>query len=217
MIKKISFLVLILFLLTACQNQSQKADEAELVKKTFEKYNSAILNDKGEEAVNYLDSRTLRYYADILEKVKKADEAALNSLSFTDKLQILRIRLTAKKEQILSFDDKEVIIFAVKNGMVGKEGVSNQSLGEITIEENVAKGQLVVKGKKTPFYLHFYKEDNQWKIDLTSLFPTSNAAFKKVIEESGMTENEYIIKLLEVVSKKKVGKEIWIPTEKLKS
>jgi len=211
--KSLLFLLMFVVLITSCKQQST---EIEPIRTTYEKYKTAILQDNGEEAVNYVDSRTIKHYTEILEKVKTADEATVNSLSFLDKLTILRIRISTKKEEIMSFDGKSLFAFAVKNGMVGKDGVSNQSLGEITNEGDFAKGQMLFKGQKTPIYINFYKENNQWKIDLTSLFPTSTIVFKKLVEESGFTENEYLFELLEAVSNKKVGKEIWIPTEKLK-
>jgi hypothetical protein len=143
-----------------------------------------------------------------------SDENKVNSLSFLDKFQVLLIRQRATKEEIRSFDGKSLVAFTINNGMVGKNGVSNQSIGEIKIEGDFAKGQLIVKGQKTPYYLQFQRENNQWKIDLTSLFPMTTLVFKKLVKDSDMTENDFIFELIEAVSNKKVGKEIWIPTEK---
>lgn len=49
----------------------------------------------------------------------------------------------------------------------------------------------------------------QWKLDLTSLFPASNLLFKQMVEESGQNENEYLFSLLEMLTGKKPGSEIW--------
>lgn len=212
-IKIINFVLVVVFLMTSCE---QNNTESAAVKATYERYKTAILNDKGEDAVDCVDSRTVKYYTDILEKVKTADKTTVEQLSFLDKFQVLRIRLNAKKEEISLLDGKGLISFAIKKGMVGKDSVSDHSIGVIKIEGTFAKAQVNVKNKKTPFYLNFYKEENQWKIDITSLFTLSTMAFKKLIEDSEMTENEYMFELLENVSNKKVGKEIWIPTEKLK-
>lgn len=180
-----------------------------LVNDAYNNYKTAILNDKGEEAVKYVDSRTIKYYNDILELVKNADSVTVTNLSILDKLMVFTIRHTSTKKDILSFDGKGLLIYAIKNGMVGKNSVSNNTIGEIKIDSNFAKGQFITNGQKTNFYFHFYKEDEQWKIDLTSIFPLSTLAFKKLVTDSGQNENDYLFSLLEILTGIKPGKEIW--------
>lgn len=189
---------------------AQKKEE-KLVKKSFDCYKAAILNDKGEEAVKYVDSRTIKYYSDILEHVKNADSAKLETLSTLDKVIVFSVRHRTSKEDILSFDGKDLLISAIKNGMVGKSGVVNNSIGKVNIDKNFATGEFVANGVKTPFVFNFYKENKQWKFDLTSLFSLSNDTFKQMIEESGENENEYIFSILEMITGKKPGNEIFYP------
>jgi len=188
----------------------QKTDE-NTVKKSFENYKSAILNDKGEEAVLYVDSRTIKYYSEILELVKKADSSKIETLNILDKLMVFTIRHRTSKEDILRFEGKSLLVYAIKSGMVGKNSVVNASLGEVVINNDFAKGQFMTNGQKTPFYFHFYHEEGQWKIDLTSLFPASTAAFKKMADDSGENQNDYLFALLEMITGKKPGKGIWQP------
>ncbi|MFK7749820.1 MAG: hypothetical protein AB8B65_15600 [Kordia sp.] len=206
MSKYFSFLLVFVFVMNSCLAQNK---EDELVRKSFENYKSAILNDKGEEAVKYVDSRTLKYYSEMLEKTKSADSLELNNLALMDKLMVLSIRHQTSKKEILSFDGKELLVYAIKEGMVGKNSVANNSIGDIKIDGTFAKGQLIVNGRKVPIYMHFYKEDDTWKIDLTSIFPPVANAFKKVQEQSGFDANEYILSLLEMVTGRKPGSEIW--------
>jgi hypothetical protein len=206
MTKTINILVLLLFLTTSCNGRKK---EEKLVREAFDNYKSAILNDKGEEAVKFVDSRTIKYYSDILELVKNADSTQVTSLSLLDKLTVFSIRHRTPKEDILSFDGKGLLVYAIKSGMVGKNSVANNSIGEITIDNNFAKGQFIANGQKAPFYFHFYKEEGQWKIDLTSIFSVSTMAFKKMVDDSGQNENEYLFSLLEMLTGKKPGQEIW--------
>ena len=207
--KKI-FTLLILFFALINITLGQKAEQ-DLVRKAFDSYKSAILNDKGEEAVKFVDSRTIKYYNDILDVVKNADSAKVETHSILDKIMVFSIRHRTSKEDILSFDGKSLLIYAIKSGMVGKNSVANNSIGDVTIDGNFAKGQFVVSGQKAPFYLHFYKEDQQWKIDLTSLFPISTSALKKMADDSGKNENDYIFELLEMITGTKPGQGIWQP------
>ena len=109
----------------------------------------------------------------------------------------------------MSMDGKGLFIYAIKNGMVGKNSVANNTIGEVTIDKDFAKGQLVVRGNAVPMYFHFYREQANWKLDLTSLFPIANMSFKKMIEDSGKEENEFLLNLLEMMTGTKPGPEIW--------
>ncbi len=187
--------------------------EEKLVTETFEKYKIAILNDKGEEAVEYVDSRTIDYYSNILKLVINADSSSVEKKNILDKLMIFSIRHRTSKANIKSFDGSSLFVYAIKSGMVGKNSVANNSIGTVSIDQNIAKGQLVVRDQKTPFYFNFNKEANQWKIDLTSLFEVSAMAFKKLADDSGQNVNEYLFSLLEMVSGTKPGPEIWQPVQ----
>lgn len=187
---------------------AQKSEE-KLVKKAFDSYKTSILNDKGEEAVKYVDSRTVKYYGDILELVKSADSAKIETLSILDKLMVFTIRHRTSKEDIRSFNGEKLLVYAIKSGMVGKNSVANNSIGDVTVDGSFAKGQLIANGQAAPFYFNFYKEEQQWKVDLTALFPVSTNAFKKVAAESGQPENEFLFTILESLTGRKPGKEIW--------
>jgi hypothetical protein len=201
----------ILFLLIVGQTVCGQKGEEKLVVKTFEKYKTAILNDKGKDAVKFVDSRTIKYYSDMLELVKTADSTKIETLSILDKLMVFTVRHRTSKEDILSFNVKSFLIYAIESGMVGKNSVANISIGEVTINKNFAKGQLIANGQKAPIFFHFYKEDKQWKVDLTSIFPISMVAFEQMVNESGMKKNEYLFLLLEMISGKKPESKIFRP------
>jgi hypothetical protein len=205
----------LLFLLVLSISAFTQKSEVKAVKASFDNYKQAILNDKGEEAVQYVDSRTINYYGDVLEKVRSADSATVNRLDLLDKVMVFSVRHRATKEDILSFDGKGLLVYAIKSGMVGKNSVVNSSIGDVTVEGTFAKGQYVSNGQKAPFNFDFYKEDNAWKVDLTSIFPTTNIVFRKLVEESGQTENEFLFSILERLTGRRPGDEIWIPTQKL--
>lgn len=210
MTTKMKILGILFLLLTGHVSYGQKSQE-KLVKKSFDNYKSAILNDNGEEAVMYVDSRTIKYYNDILELVKTGDSAKVETLSILDKLMVFLIRHRTSKNDIMSFDGKSLLVYAVNNGMVGKNSVANNSIGDVIIESNFAKGQFIANGQKAPFFFHFYKEEGQWKIDLTSIFSVTITAFKKMADESGENQNDYLFSLLEMITGKKPGTDIWQP------
>lgn len=211
MTTKIKILGILFLLLAGTELTYGQHEEEEQVKKSFDNYKSAILNNNGEEAVNYVDSRTIKYYNDILDLVKTADSSKIEALSIMDKLMVFSVRHRTSKEDILRFEGKSLLVYAIESGMVGKNSVANNSIGKVTIEKDFAKGQFISKGQKTPFFFHFYKEEGEWKIDLTSLFPASTMAFKKMADDSGETQNDYLFSLLEMITGKRPGAEIWKP------
>ena len=108
-------------------------------------------------------------------------------------------------------DGTGLFVYAIKKGMVGKNSVINNTIGDIKIDNGFAKGQLLVSDQPTEIYMHFYKEQDHWKIDLTSIFPIGNAAFKDMVEEDGRPENEFIFMILEYLTGKKPDPSIWQP------
>jgi hypothetical protein len=190
----------------------QSAD-TEQVKKTFDTYKQAILDDNGPLAASQIDSRTLQYYSSILEQVKTADSATVEGMNILDQLMVFSIRHRTSKAEILSFDGKALFVYAVKSGMVGKNSVQNAEIGTITITDNLAKGQMLNKGQTVPIYFHFYKEASTWKLDLTSIFGVSTMAFQNMADGSGQKQSEYLFSLLEIISGKKPEADIWKPVK----
>ncbi len=207
---KRTLIVLLLILFATHLSFGQKSEE-KLVRKSFDNYKSAILNGRGEEALMYVDSRTLKYYEDILEQIIHADSAKIESVSFLDKILILSVRHRTSKEEILSFNGRTLFINAIETGMIGKNSVSNSEIGDVSVDKEFAKGQFVSKGKAVPFYFHFYKEDGKWKVDLTSVFFLGEIAFKKMLEDSEESENEFIFSILKLLTGKMPDNQIWQP------
>jgi hypothetical protein len=184
------------------------------VRAAFDNYKAAILNDKGEEAMKYVDSRTIAYYDNLIELVRTADSTELESLSMLDKFMVLVVRYRTTKEDILAFDGNDLLVYAINSGMVGKSSVANNSIGEVTIVDEFASGNFINNGNVSPFDFHFYYENGGWRVDLTSIFVVSETAFKQVIAQSGMPENEFLISTLQATGEKKSDGNIWEPVKK---
>lgn len=204
-----TFLFLFLIpMLTIAQQTEEKN-----VRKTFDTYKSAILNDKGEEAVKQVDAKTIAYYNDILQKVKTADSLQIDKLSVMDKLMVLMIRHRISKEEIMTMDGRRLLVTAIKMGMVGKSSVINNEVGAVKVNGNFASANLLVKGQKTPLAFEFHKENGAWKLDLTALFPSGEAALRRIVKQSGKPENDYLLSLIQLTNGKAPGAKVWVPTK----
>lgn len=190
--------------------KSQASDESQ-VRATFSRYKSAILHDNPDDALEYVDSRTVAYYSKVLDLVKHAGESDVKALPLLDKLMVLTVRHKMEREELLSFDGKSLLAQVIRTGLLGKNSVANLSVGEVIVKNDVARAQLVVDGAIAPYHFHFHREDEKWKIDLTSLFPTTSEAIRKRINESGQGENEFLLAMIEKASGKAPEQTIWNP------
>jgi hypothetical protein len=206
---KIKTLLLLLAVLNSFSMAFAQPTEEKAVRETFNAYKAAILADKSEDAVNAVDSRTLKYYTDMLELTKTADSNTIESRPLIDKLMILILRHRATKDELLAMKGHDAFVFAIKNGMVSKGGVVNTAIGKVTLSNLFAKGEALVEGKPTPLFFEFHKENNQWKIDLTSLFPIANTAFRQMVEDSGEKENDFLFTVLTNLTGKTPDPGIW--------
>jgi len=187
--------------------------ESKKVEKAYNAYKNAILNDNGTEAVKWVDSRTIKYYSEVLELVRNADSLAVDSLSAMDKLMVFSIRHRAPADSIRNFDGKAMLVYAIDNGMVGKNSVANFDLGKIKIDSAFAAAEITMGKRVAPIKFHFYNEDGSWKMDITALFSMSRTAFRRMVTNSQEEENAYLFNLLEAVSGKKPEPSIWKPVK----
>ena len=96
--------------------------------------------------------------------------------------------------------------------MIGKSSVQRNRIGEVKLNGDMAKGQIVSGEQITPVYFDFNKEKGVWKIDLTSVFSLGTIGFKQVLKKSGLKENEYLMQVLEQMTGKKPSTKIWNPS-----
>jgi hypothetical protein len=202
-----SFLLLISFVQAFAQTESND----KLVKKTFNNYKKAILEDKGAEASEWVDSKTLSFYDRMLKISLHGDSVSVQKLDFLEKLTVLMVRHRVPVNELLSMSGKDFFIYAIDQGMVGKGSVMTIDIGDVKITDNFATGQMLANGKPTPLNFGFNKENNTWKVDLTSIFPASNAGLNKMIADEGMTDIEYIFNALEMLTGRPVEDSIWKP------
>lgn len=186
-----------------------QASEEESIKKTYDSYNDFLSKANGAEAVKYVDSHTIQYYNAIAELSRDADSLKIESLPLLDKIMVLITRHRVPKEQLLKFDGRELFIYSIENMMVDTKSSPVLKLGTVTIDNDSAKAQLLFKDAEYPLYLNFYKEQGQWKYDLTSSFAIALPALKKYVDE--MNEKLVINMMLNADPQHKPSPYIWRP------
>jgi len=202
--------VLAPYLTISCQSPP----DPQPIRECFDQYKQAILNQKGEEAVHRVDSSTLRYYALMKDAALNAKEQEVRNMTIVDKLNVLGFRHRIGIGQLQRLSEQELFVFLVDQGWIGREGVADGGLGQISISGNTAEGEFLSRGQKTPLKFSFVKEDGMWRLDLTAQLPMVSQGMKAAISKLGVTEDEFIANMLEIISGKPVTKDIWEPLVK---
>ena len=183
--------------------------DAEQVVSTFTHYQAALINEKGEDVVKYLDNQSIQYFKNLLTHIRAADSLTIESLSSSDKMNVLLVRHLAAKKEILSFTPRSLAAFAFNHGFGNKEELIGAKPGRIKFVDSFAQVPLLRNNKKTGTTYYFTKANNLWYVNILPLIKQSDAEFEELVTSTGRTENELILSLLELMSDKKTSPDIW--------
>lgn len=213
MYKSFYVLLLSLFVLNACDNGAeekmlqQKALRAEikLVKAAFAKYQTAVLSQDGYEAMKCLNQKTIDFYDDLLDKVRYATQEEIEMLSDADQMQVLAIRRFFTKELIFDLTGITLYATCVREGLNDTQYLKTMSIGQVATKGNKAKAQMINNGKKTPIFFDFSKEENQWKIDITTTLIMTSKYLEMEAKKVDLSTRDYILeKILQLSDEEKV-------------
>lgn len=206
-------LLLLMLCLISC-NSEEKG-----IKECFETYKSNILISNGDKAVKCLNQTTLYYYSSILSKVRHAKKNTVYNLNIIDRLMVLKTRNQIPKDKINSFTTKSYISYAITNGMIGNKSVERLEFLKVKeIKDNEAKVRVKLSGTNIIIVFKFSKErsiwneDGIWKINLKPLMAIGYKAMKSQIASSGISEDQYVMGILQATNDGYVDLDIWKPT-----
>ena len=107
---KIAVILLIVFFggnsLGLAQGSNKTIDE---IRKCFSGYKQSIMDQNGVEAIEFIDLNILEYYGNMLDKIKFANQAEIDSMSMFDKLMIITVRHNSTTEDLNAFTPKKPV------------------------------------------------------------------------------------------------------------
>jgi hypothetical protein len=216
MYKLLSLIVLSIALLIGCNEAPtppKKPDHSSAKKEirtTFNQYKSAILAQEGAKAVPCISKSTVNYFEGILEQVKFSDKEGILSLSIADQTQILLIRRFFSKEEISSFDAEQLYATMIDQGFMGEQ-IETMSIGLVAIKGNKGKAQMVLGGAKTDIFFDFIKENEQWKIDITTTLIMTTKSIEAQAKANKVSTTQYLLDMLQLSEEER--EEIWKPLD----
>ena len=184
--------------------------EARAIQAAFSTYKDALLQGDGEKAADAVSARTIAFYDGILTHVLNTPRAKLAELDFISKFMVLRIRHEFTRTQISQMTGRQLLMIGVDKGWISKSTVANiEQLVEIKVASSKSTASMPIAPGIPAF--NFLKESGQWKLDLAGSFALANDAMKHEITRSGMTEEQFILQALSMLSGKKVDERIFSP------
>lgn len=209
MVKKLIFICFVAITTSGCSDINSQ--EVESVRNCFSAYRKAILDQDGVAAAALIDGETRKYYGKMRSLALFGDANDVRKVSTIDRVNVLMIRHLIPPAELAEMTPESLFVHAVDEGWIGRESVVNNELGAIKISGSLASGVHIAAGNQTPFKWTFRKEDGSWKIDITAILPIADQAFKQIIKESEVAEDDFLFGILESISGKKVSDQIWEP------
>ncbi len=189
-------------------NTPSQSKEAQAIQTAFAEYKDALLMGDGPKAADLVSAGTIVFYDSMLRHALNTPREKLARLDFLSKFIVVRVRHEFTRAQIAQMNGRDLLVVGVNNGWISKSSVANiERLVNIKVQSYEAFAAMPLLPEIQ--FFHFLKESGKWKFDLTSSFDLANVAMKQEIKKSGLTEEEFITRLLRMLSAKEVDERIF--------
>jgi len=207
---KLVYLFFLSFFIFSCDSNSNE----DKIRESFATYKKGMLENNPELAISKLHSNTFDYFEDILFIVKEDDSIEVSKIPPYEKSIVLLTRHMLSVNEINNISGQELLKFILTEDISDRSGISNLSIGEITITEDLALGEILIKDEPSVFNYKFYQVNSEWSLDLTSHIQLVNDVINNTIKESGKDMiTTTLFSNLYTISDKLVDSTIWIPTD----
>lgn len=216
---KIFLLLSLSLLFLACSsdpipNSSPTASpvaEKEKVKEAFQQYKAAVLSQDGVAAAQQLSSNSIGYYDELLSQVLHSTEEEVKALSSGDMVQVLALRYFFSKEELMSYDGRQLYETMIAKKFTEDRQLAKTTLGKIAVKGDKAKGQMVVNGEASPIFFDFKKEQEAWKLDLTTTVIMTTKFVEQQARAAQLSVPEYLEETMQLAAEEK--EKIWQPLD----
>lgn len=203
---------LCVLLFVFCLSAPAVAAPEDDVKESFLTYKTAVLEADGETAAMVVTQSSRDYFRSLADQALTLDRAGLHEIHLTDRLYAMLFRHNLDRARLQQMSGGEAVSYAVDQGWIGRNGASQLRLGHYEIEGDHASGTILrPDGLKSSFKMEFVKEGGRWLLDLVALMDLTRTAFEFAVQQSGLSEDEFVLLMVEQGTGRKPGPEIWSP------
>lgn len=202
----------LLIILLAIAGSTFGQSQADSVSVCFQKFKAAVAEGSGNEAAEVIAAKTIEHYQSLLNIALEGDSMEVASLGLLDRLVVIAVRNQLSRAEVLKLNGKSFIAYAVDQGMLSKNSITNFQLGETRTTSRFTTSQIIVGEMETPLKIHFYDEQG-WKLDVTPILTAMGTSLSRTVSTAGMSETEWIIMTVQSFSGKLINGNIWLPMQ----
>lgn len=193
-------------------NSINTREESRRVREAFNAYRQAVLDAKGSEAANFIDSDSLAYFQRIRNLAFDGLADEIKALPAADKMLVLITRLRVSADDLQTLDGRGLFEYAANQGWIGKQSVKHSDLGSVKIvDADTATGELLIDKKETPLTMKFTRAADGWKLNLPHINAATQEELAKTIAASEQDENEFVVNIIAFSTGQEVRESIWEP------
>ncbi|MGF1592009.1 MAG: hypothetical protein ACFCUW_01945 [Kiloniellaceae bacterium] len=203
-----SLLTVVLLALPA----SAAAGPADDVREAFLTYKTAVILSNGQAAAAVVSNASHAHFRELADQALTLDHAGLQEIALTERLYTLLLRLSLEPGDLNSMSGEELVAYTVDRGWIGRSGAPRLEIGTSMVDGDSATAAILrPDGEETPYSLNFVRQQGQWRLDLVAMMELIHVAFETAQQESGFSEDEFVMRVLEQGTNRTVGPEIWSP------
>ena len=191
----------------------EHAADREAIIDLFERHQQNIRARDGKAAAADLTDASHAMTGDLLKKAMTLSEKAVRGLPGSDRLDILLIRhLTGgdkdEIKKIAAMNGRQYYEYVIEQGWTFEP--TNFSLESFKFSKTGAEAKLASDERNVDWVVYFLLENDRWMIDDTQR-QRYNRVVAKYAAKNKMSEDEFMIKLLEFITRQRPSKNIWNP------
>lgn len=204
--------VMALFILTLSVALGGCDKSAEEVRAADIAFDAALDSHNGAKAATFLSKGSIERLDQLVNLARTAKKAEVKALPFTDRYEVLRMRLLFKPKELKTMDG---LTYAAKLVDMGKQGSTSKHTRE-NISVNPAKTRATMtlrppNSDETRQVVWVF-EDGAWKADEATEAQLQSERITARLREVGMTEDQLLMRRLERASDGEVPESIWDPS-----
>lgn len=178
------------------------------VKAVLNQYRDAVVGKDGEAVYKLLDAKSIGWYEDALKDAVSLPKADLAKRDYLGKLTILRLRHESARPELQKMTAKDMIVDGVKKGWIGGSFADMIVVQYVGKDKTGATFVTLQQNPKVPAF-YFANEDGKWKLSLSHGFGIAQKGFEQLQAKSGLSPDDFLCKMLEDATKKKVDRKIF--------
>ncbi|MEQ8357290.1 MAG: hypothetical protein RH942_17275 [Kiloniellaceae bacterium] len=182
------------------------------VKESFSAYKSAILTSDGAAAKRLVTQESKDYFRGLADHALTLDRAGLQKIHLSDRLYAMLLRHNLDRARLENMTGGDVVAYAVEQGWIGREGAEQLELGAYKLDGDSASGTILQPdGQESTFKMEFTKVGGRWLLELDELMMLTRIAFEYSAKQTGLSDDDFVLLMLEYGSGRKPEPDIWSP------